>query len=273
VCFGFNVKTKEHAIGLIRQNGAVLLLSGLVFINEDKPIRSEVLEIGQAFAAQMALDGKFLVFIGNYQDKGLGLFVVNMETRAIKRLGDAPMPPPLSKDENRDEPLEMWGWGMMWRDNYMDMDPGIISIDGQGILKVSYGNDTAELRSKKRKIETWDLYKVFSDGKSDTQVIFRALLKISESKVPKEGLHCEINSPADVMVGDFLSQYLTFSIDKPKNGKASFSCSDSDDGKCTLTIAYMPSDEHEGNSYHLRFLYNPKLKSIDPKTLECVQVP
>jgi hypothetical protein len=107
----------------------------------------------------------------------------------------------------------------------------------------------------------------------------KALLRISESKIPQNGLHCEINGTNslglynDITVGDVLADFIDFTLLKSSAKKHSFKC----DGKgvldCILKYGEKENLKNPGWDIILKFQYNEKNGLVVPGSLKCIQVP
>ena len=86
--------------------------------------------------------------------------VLNTDKDLIKVLGDPPAPPPISDPYWQKEALRQcegkWEWDFPCFDGYVEMDSGIITFKNNNIY-VSYGKDTVDKRSDKRRIKSWKL--------------------------------------------------------------------------------------------------------------------
>jgi len=114
---------------------------------------------------------------------------------------------------------------------------------------------------------------------SENIEILKALSRISESKIPQNGLHCEINGTNslglynDVTVGDVLADFIDFTLLKSSSKKHSFKCEGKGVVDCILQYGEKENLKHPGWDIILKFQYNEKNGLIVPGSLKCIQVP
>ena len=114
---------------------------------------------------------------------------------------------------------------------------------------------------------------------SENIEILKALSRISESKIPQNGLHCEINGTNslglynDVTVGDVLADFIDFTLLKSSSKKHSFKCAGKEVVDCILRYGEKENLKHPGWDIILKFQYNEKNGLIVPGSLKCIQVP
>ena len=114
---------------------------------------------------------------------------------------------------------------------------------------------------------------------SENIEILKALSRISESKIPQNGLHCEINGTNslglynDVTVGDVLVDFIDFTLLKSSSKKHSFKCEGKGVVDCILQYGEKENLKHPGWDIILKFQYNEKNGLIVPGSLKCIQVP
>ncbi len=116
---------------------------------------------------------------------------------------------------------------------------------------------------------------------SDTPAVMKALTRLSETKIPQNGLNCEVNGTSatidgmtfnnDVLVGDFIAYYLSWSFLHNSADTPSLMCEGKDIQQCTWSFGEKKSEE--GWNRILRFKYNQASSAIDPQSLECIDVP
>jgi len=152
-CIGFDRNIKTYVIGGIFELGAWLPLGSIQYLHEDGSLfePSAFDRLGYlAMTVVTSHSGRYIVFIGGQKTAGT-LYVLDIERDVVKELGPAPAPPPnaLARDICKGEPFE---WGTCWGDRYVEMDAGIISFKSEDVLDVSYGDDSARARAKKRSI-------------------------------------------------------------------------------------------------------------------------
>ena len=165
ICFGFNAHMRKYVVGSRKEHGIGVRLTNVFYINEVTQMRQVSVfnkRKIEAFAAVPSPDLNYVVFIAIDHNE-MGLFVLDVERNALRKLGEAPLPPPLTTKEleyARENPNSLdcqWGWMASFRDGYMELDSGIIVFVENDLLKVSYGNDTAYQRAKDRNIMSWNL--------------------------------------------------------------------------------------------------------------------
>lgn len=115
----------------------------------------------------------------------------------------------------------------------------------------------------------------------NTPSVMKALTRLSETKIPQNGLHCEVNGTLttidgitfnnDVLVGDFIAHYLSWSFLQKSADTPSLMCEGKDIQQCTW--AFGESKSEEGWNRILRFKYNQASSAVDPQSLECIDVP
>jgi len=165
---GFQTRTKEYVLLGEFGMGAWLPITSIAYLDERTgSLRySTALSDGwYAFAAVSSKDMKYIAFAG-----GRRLWVLHTATDSMKSAGRTPQPPPVTEDFclssiRNSERLGEWTWGDICVDGYLEMDPGIITFASEDTLKVSYGKDSFEKRSKKRTTKTIDLQALFSGKK------------------------------------------------------------------------------------------------------------
>lgn len=114
---------------------------------------------------------------------------------------------------------------------------------------------------------------------SENIEILKALSRIGESKIPQNGLHCEINGTNslglynDVTVGDVLADFIDFTLLKSSSKKHSFKCEGKGVVDCILQYGEKENLKHPGWDIILKFQYNEKNGLIVPGSLKCIQVP
>jgi len=116
---------------------------------------------------------------------------------------------------------------------------------------------------------------------SDTPAVMKALIRLSETKIPQNGLHCEVNGTSatidgmtfnnDVLVGDFIAGYLSWSFLHKSADAPSLMCEGKDIQQCTWSFG--ENKPEEGWNRVLRFKYNQASSAVDPQSLECIDVP
>ena len=167
VCFGFNVLRRAHVVGLRKQHGIGARLTRMFYINEVRPgIRASAFNKNgiEAFAAVPSSDLNYVALIAIDRNE-TSLFVLDIQKNRLRKLGKAPLPPPLTNQEREfahqhpDRFGGRWEWMAPFRDSYMALDPSIVEFQGAALLQVSYGADTADQRARQRDVVTWDLSK------------------------------------------------------------------------------------------------------------------
>lgn len=165
VCYGFNPLQKIFIFGLLKENGIGVRLTELYYLNEAKAeVRKSSFSAAalEAFAGVTDVHHSFLAFIA-IEKNDVGLYLLDVAHDRIRKLGTAPLPPPLSKEEQsyalRDpESFQgKWEWMSSLRDGYRPLDPGILYFEGNNTLVATYGNDTREKRATQRKIRRWNV--------------------------------------------------------------------------------------------------------------------
>lgn len=165
VCFGFNSHKRIHIIGARREHGIGVRLAELRYVDEvARADRSSVFDKRrlEAFAAVPGPGLRHLALIAFDRDD-VALLVLDVESDTIRKLGRAPLPPPLTATERKfvtehPEVLEgKWGWMASFRDGFMELDPGIVVFEGDARLRVSYGDDTPYERRQERDAVVWDV--------------------------------------------------------------------------------------------------------------------
>jgi hypothetical protein len=161
-CVGFNT-ARGYILDGRWESGVIVALRALRYWPEsaEKPIISRFEREQQAAAAWVwSSDLRYFAFIS----LDGRLKVLDTKTDRIRDLAKAPAPPPI--DENTRETLKNEGASFDWisvteQIGYDHLDPGILSLEDNHILKASYGKDTANARAKKRTVRTWDLGSLF----------------------------------------------------------------------------------------------------------------
>lgn len=114
---------------------------------------------------------------------------------------------------------------------------------------------------------------------SENIEILKTLSRISESKIPQNGLHCEINGTNslglynDVTVGDVLADFIDFTLLKSSSKKHLFKCEGKGVVDCILQYGEKENLKHPGWDIILKFQYNEKTGLVVPGSLKCIQVP
>ncbi len=115
----------------------------------------------------------------------------------------------------------------------------------------------------------------------DTAAVLKALTKLSATKIPRGGLHCEVNGTSytadgmtlnnDVLVGDFIAHYLSWSLLTISAAKRSLVCNGGSVQQCTWSFG--EGKPEEGWDRILQFQYDQTSKMVLPQSLECIDVP
>jgi hypothetical protein len=121
----------------------------------------------------------------------------------------------------------------------------------------------------------------FKPINGDIPAIMKALTQLSDVKIPREGLHCEVNGTSsatdgmsinnDVLVGDFIAHYLSWSLPHKKTNSHSLICDGKGIQQCTWSFG--DHKPQEGWDRILQFKYNQATGLVDPASLECIDVP
>ena len=165
ICLGFNPRIRKYILGIRKQHGIGSRLVQVLYVGEiagTVQVSAFTKRAIEAFAAVPGPDHHFVAFIG-LEGNDTSLFALDVEKDSLRKLGDAPAPPPLTPTEREyvkihPDVLEgPWEWMASFRDGYMGLDPGIVTFRGPETLDVSYGNDTAWARSGQRHVTTYDL--------------------------------------------------------------------------------------------------------------------
>jgi hypothetical protein len=166
VCLGFNTLRQIYVVGSVREHGVGVRLVDLQYVDE-RTHRARISALNresiEAFAAVPGPGLRYVAFVA-LKGNDVSLFVLDTSKDLIRMLGKAPPPPPLTAQERalvKDRPEVLgagpWGWMESLRDSYMQLDPGIIQFEGDHVLTVSYGADTAFERSSSRNTRSWSL--------------------------------------------------------------------------------------------------------------------
>ena len=168
-CFGYNPETKRYLLGGQFENGVIVTLSGLVYLEETsgKVVQSSYMKRGfEALAATSSIDGRFFAFIGEPKvdwKEGTKLFVLDTTSDQTKKIGEPPAAPPIAtilKENPAKEAKNLiascYDWGALER-WYTKLPESIFGFSDEHVLRVSYGKDTPYKRSKKREVKTWNL--------------------------------------------------------------------------------------------------------------------
>lgn len=165
VCFGYNLRRRAHLIGIQKEHGIGVRITDLYYIDEVKAKRSPSLLKQAKLEAFVALPGPELRFIALIALEGNDtfLYALDVEKSLIRKLGKAPLPPPLTAQErdgakaHPESEAAPWEWMASYRDSQIELDPGIMVFKNPSTLEVSYGNDSAEHRASNREVVVWDL--------------------------------------------------------------------------------------------------------------------
>lgn len=170
-CLGYNAKAKRYVLVSKNEHGVKVTLRGLVYLEENPP-RFRESNFGfrqfEAAASLLSPDGTYLALIGAPAGKDeYRLYVLNLVTDQLLTLGQAPAPPPLTKEELASpEAADMMGAWEAPERHYAELEKEIWSFDSPGMLKVSYGKDTLQARGAKRTTVTYDLKRRFNSVKN-----------------------------------------------------------------------------------------------------------
>lgn len=165
ICFGFNTRKRQYVAGIRKEHGIGARLTSVWYVEEIANLtRTSAFNKSrlEAFSAVVGSDLHYIAFIA-LEGNDTALFVLDTENDSIRRLGKAPLPPPLTPKEQEyanEHPGTLegpWDWMASFRDGYMDLDPGIVVFQDSHLLKVSYGDDSAAGRAPQRKVITYDL--------------------------------------------------------------------------------------------------------------------
>jgi hypothetical protein len=166
-CLGYNAFAGAYVLAGEFQVGAWLPLRRIRYLHEEGLELQESRfhsEDWLAFAAVPSQDLEHVVFVGGKQSVNT-LFALHTATDRIVDLAVAPpSPAPLdsigAKEFAEVQGTERWGWELF--DGYTSMDEGVIVFEGDSLLRVSYGDDTAFGRGEDRTTKEWRLSAVFS---------------------------------------------------------------------------------------------------------------
>lgn len=165
ICLGFNPHIRRYIFGIRQEHGIGSRLVETYYVGEiDRKAQASAFTKGaiEAFAAVPGPDRHYVAFIA-LEGNDTSLFVLDVEKDSLRKLGKAPLPPPLTPTERdyvkqHPDVLEgPWEWMASFRDGYMELDPGIVTFRGPATLDVSYGSDTARGRAAERTVATYDL--------------------------------------------------------------------------------------------------------------------
>jgi hypothetical protein len=116
---------------------------------------------------------------------------------------------------------------------------------------------------------------------TDTPSIMKALTRLSATKIPRDALSCEVNGSTsdadgmtvntDVLVGDFMAHYVSWSLLQNPTHQRSFVCEGKGIQQCTWSFG--DHKPQEGWDRILRFKYSQTTGLVDPASLECIDVP
>ena len=157
-CFGYSTGTHAYVIGGIDQKGTWLPLRSIQYLAEDgSSFKSSAFDRLDyiALAAVTSPSGRYIVFIGGRIGID-GLFVLDTERDTVKKLGQAPSPPPSSYAADSCEG-QTFEWGGCGTDGYVEMDEGILRFVSDHELEASYGKDKPTKRAKKRWVQRYKL--------------------------------------------------------------------------------------------------------------------
>ena len=170
LCLGYNSVSGDYVLAGMHTQGASEPIDEIVYVSEKMPaIRASAFtqEIYRAFAILLSPSGRYLIFVGG-KTRNNGLFAIDTQTDKIRRLGEAPAPPPLAPEALANvDGGDQWGWDIPAA-SLRTVEPDILRFDGDAILKASSwcGKDTFRSRAKQRDIKTWDLSTLFAqEGK------------------------------------------------------------------------------------------------------------
>ena len=111
--------------------------------------------------------------------------------------------------------------------------------------------------------------------------VFEALTRIANTKITHNLNTCpgksvlgndEILHESDVTVGYFISQYLTWTFKHEFRGYKTISCKGENIQQCEWIFGKHGGEEDFWNA-HLKFEYNQKSQTINPKSLKCEKWP
>ena len=165
-CLAYSESTHKYVLGAIGQIGAWLPLREIWYLDEitgalDQskalPAWSENRGSWCAFAAVANQDGRFVVFVSDY-DSERALDVLDTKEDRLIRIGEPPLPLPSSwARENVTRRIDFaWGMAEAASDRFIRIDPGILVWHGH-VLEASYGKDRPSKRAKPRTTKRWDM--------------------------------------------------------------------------------------------------------------------
>jgi hypothetical protein len=148
MCFGFNAARKVYVIGVHKQHGIGARITDVRYLQEsDRKVTASAFDRKEleAFAAVPSPDLRYIAFIA-MDNNDTALFVLDTLKDTLKKIGKAPLPPPLTSTERayvkaHPETLEEgpWEWMGPLRD-----------VPQDDVLHVTYGEDTPFERAHKR---------------------------------------------------------------------------------------------------------------------------
>ena len=168
-CLAYLRARHEYVLGVVGAMAAWRPLGDIFYLNERsgtlKPSRalpewSEHEGSWCAFAASASEDGRFIVFVSNYDDQ-VRLEVLDTRSDCLLRIGRPPLPPPSTwAQENVTKRYDFtWGAAEAGTDGFIGMDPGVLVWRGH-VLAASYGKDGPIKRARARTTKRWQLDKL-----------------------------------------------------------------------------------------------------------------
>lgn len=167
-CLAYSRAKHAYVLGAVGAMAAWRPLLDILYLNDGDGslVPSQALPDDErkgtwcAFTASASPDGRFIVFVSNYDSQDR-LDVLDTQSDCLLRVGRPPPPPPSTwAQENISQRAAfVWGEAEAATDGFIGMDPGIL-VWREHILEASYGKDNPSKRAKVRTIKRWRMDKL-----------------------------------------------------------------------------------------------------------------
>jgi hypothetical protein len=167
-CLGYSPACHAFVLHTWGETGVSQVVNNFAYLSEGKPaiVYSKHFNYEASMKAIVpSSDLRFIAFVGRVigaDDRDWRLYVLDTKLDAVRSLGEAPHPPPFSKDDLKaakadapHDPTTFWGWGSFICTPKLESN--ICRFVSPNVLQVSYGEDNYMRRSKNRVIRKWTL--------------------------------------------------------------------------------------------------------------------
>jgi len=167
-CLGYSEACHAFVLHTWGETGVLQVVNNFAYLSEDKPaiVYSKHFNYEASMRAIVTSSTlRFIAFVGRpvgTDNWDWCLYILDTKSDTVRSLGEAPYPPPFSKDDLKaakadalHDPTTCWGWGSFICTPKLESN--ICQFTSPNVLQVSYGEDNYMRRSKNRVIRRWSL--------------------------------------------------------------------------------------------------------------------